>query len=47
MVKKGFVGGKIVFNGELVDAEADDLDDLPVSAASQVIVAAVGATDPK
>lgn len=47
MVKKGFVGGKIVFNDELVDAEADDLDDLPVSAASQVIVAAVGATDPK
>ena len=41
------MGGKIVFNGELVDAEADDLDDLPVSAASQVIVAAVGATDPK
>lgn len=47
MIKKAFVGGKVVLNNELVDAEVDDLDDLPLVGMNAVITAAVGDTDPK
>lgn len=47
MLKKAFVGGKVVVGEELVDAQADDMDDLPLQAMNAVITAAVGDPDPK
>jgi hypothetical protein len=47
MLKKAFIGGKVVLNGKLVDAEADDMDDLPLQGMNAVITAAVGEPDPK
>lgn len=47
MIKKGFVRGKVVLDGELVDAQVDDLDDIPLVGMNAVITAAVGDPDPK
>lgn len=47
MLKMSFVGGKVVLNGELVDAEAEDLEDLPFEAMNLVIEGALGKPDPK
>lgn len=47
MLKKAFIGGKVVLDGKLVAAEADDMDDLPLQGMNAVITAAVGDPDPK
>lgn len=47
MIKKSFVRGKVVLDGKLVDAEVDDLDDIPLQGMNAVITAAVGDPDPK
>lgn len=47
MIKKAFVGGKVVLGDELVDAQVEDLDDIPLIGMNAVITAAVGDPDPK
>lgn len=47
MLKKAFVEGQVVLNDELVPAEVDDLDDIPLQGMNAVITAAVGDPDPK
>lgn len=47
LLKKSFIGGKVVVDGELVDAEADDLEDLPLEVSNAIIAAAMGQPDPK
>lgn len=47
MVKASFESGKVVLNDELVEAEADDLDDLPMSVMNDIITASTGKIDPK
>lgn len=47
MVKTAFISGKIVYKGKLVDAEPDDIEDLPMEVMNDVITAATGKVDPK
>jgi len=47
MLKKAFIGGKVVLDSNLVDAEVDDMDDIPLQGMNAVITAAVGDPDPK
>lgn len=47
VLKKSFVGGQVVVDGQLVEAEADDLEDLPLEVTNGIISAAMGQPDPK
>lgn len=47
MLQSAFIGGKVVLGGELVEAEAADLEDLPMEALNDIISAATGKLDPK
>jgi hypothetical protein len=47
VVKQAFIGGKVAIDGELVDAEADDIDDFPLEVSNLIISAVMGQPDPK
>jgi hypothetical protein len=47
LLKKSFVGGQVVIDGQLVEAQADDLEDLPLEVTNGIISAAMGQPDPK
>lgn len=47
LLKKSFVGGQVVVDGALVEAQPDDLEDLPLEVTNGIISAAMGQPDPK
>lgn len=47
LLKQAFLWGKVVVDGELVDATADDLEDLPLEITNAIISVAMGQPDPK
>lgn len=47
VLKEKFVGGKVLVDGETVDATAQDYDDLPPDTITDILNAAMGKLDPK